>query len=623
MSKVVNPDFFKQRIRYEKTTEKSSSEVAVHKEHSRIAAPLKISTALTTELKKVSDTLEDFGCKKTAAEIQEICNRGLRNRFSIAVVGEFSRGKSTFINSLLGKDILPIGDLPTTALLTRIRYNSKERMIHFNGQNKKSAELPISQDSWDGLTADNFGKCDPTGTVLVGTDSAWLGENNIEIMDTPGAGDLEEKRARIIGDALLGSDGAIITVSATAALSMSEKLFIEQRLISRNTPFLMLIVTKLDLVKKEERVAVVDYIIKKLNSWNMNIPVFIPYEVETTEERFNDIMGIDKIKANILSWVNDPKRLQFTEDWIVGQAVSVIEREISALKEQKVMLDANDAKRNELIKEKKIKLNKAEIAWEELRLQMLRKCNKCYEQLLSKAQEYSISITERLQYEASHTNNPNKWWNEDYAYRLKVELANMAAGIENTVARIIADDTRWFNASLEHNFKTHILCEKETIYDKNIVANVAGTKALEFEDLDKKRTATRVGTTVLSIAGFAVCSSLGFLPIVATMGIGTASSIISEKIFKQKIEDQRETIKATIAKEVPRIIDEATAESEARLKAVYDDVLKSAVEKEKAWEEAQVTAIENSIKPQDPELKNTVNAQLEVLETFKKKLIEK
>lgn len=234
MSKVVNPDFFKQRIRYEKTTEKSSSEVAVHKEHSRIAAPLKISTALTTELNKVSDTLEDFGCKETAAEIQEICNRGLRNRFSIAVVGEFSRGKSTFINSLLGKDILPIGDLPTTALLTRIRYNSKERMIHFNGQNKKSAELPISQDSWDGLTADNFGKCDPTGTVLVGTGSAWLGENNIEIMDTPGAGDLEEKRARIIGDALLGSDGAIITVSATAALSMSEKLFIEQRLISEN-----------------------------------------------------------------------------------------------------------------------------------------------------------------------------------------------------------------------------------------------------------------------------------------------------------------------------------------------------------------------------------------------------
>ena len=54
-----------------------------------------------------------------------------------------------------------------------------------------------------------------------------------------------------------------------------------------------------------------------------------------------------------------------------------------------------------------------------------------------------------------------------------------------------------------------------------------------------------------------------------------------------------------------------------------EDMVKSAVEKEKAWEEAQVPAIENSIKPQDPELKNTVNAQLEVLETFKKKLIEK
>jgi len=623
MSKVVNPDFFKQRTRYETVTEKRTSKETVHKVHSPVAAPLKISTALTAELKEISDSFRGFGRNEAASEIGEICNRGLRNRFSIAVVGEFSRGKSTFINGLLGKDILPIGDLPTTALLTRIRYNAKERMVHFNGQNKKSAELTLSQDSWDGLTAENFGKCDPTGTVLVGMDSAWLGENNIEIIDTPGAGDLEEKRARIIGDALLGSDGAIITISATAALSMSEKLFIEQRLISRNTPFLMLIVTKLDLVKKEERAAVVDYIIEKLNSWNMNIPVFIPYEVEITADRFNDIMGIDNIKNHILSWINDPKRLQFTEEWIVGQAVSVIERELSALKEQKVILDADDVKRSELIKEKKLKLNKAEIAWEELRLQMLGRCNKCYEQLLVKADEYSTTITERLQYEASHSNNPNKWWNEDYAYRLKVELANMAVGIENTISRIIADDTRWFNASLEHNFKTHILCEKETIYDKNIVTNVAETKALEFEDLDKKRTATRVGTTVLSIAGFAVCSSLGFLPIVATMGIGTASSIISEKIFKQKIEDQRETIKATIAKEIPRIIDEATAESESRLKAVYDDVLKSAVEKENGWKAAQIAAIENSIEPQNPELKNTVNAQLEVLENFREKLAKK
>ena len=43
--------------------------------------------------------------------------------FSVAVVGEFSRGKSTFLNDLIGKELLPVGDLPTTAMLTKIVYS--------------------------------------------------------------------------------------------------------------------------------------------------------------------------------------------------------------------------------------------------------------------------------------------------------------------------------------------------------------------------------------------------------------------------------------------------------------------------------------------------------------------
>lgn len=622
MSKVVNPDFFRQKAKQEVKPVQSAPAAAAESEKKTPAAPLSISSQLMSSLKKLSDSFESFDRGDAAAEIRSICARGLRNRFTVAVVGEFSKGKSTFINGLMGKEILPVGDMPTTAMMTRIRYSAKNRMVHFDSRNNKSAEMPLSPDSWEGLTAENFGKRDPAGTVLVGINSAWLYENNIELMDTPGAGDLEEKRAKVIGEALMGSDGAIITISATAALSMSEKLFIEQRLISRNTPFLMLIVTKLDMVKKEERNAVIDYIIRKLDAWNMKIPVFVPYEVETEDCRYTEIMGMDKVRNRIVSWQNDPKRRSVTEHWIAGQALNVIERELCALKEQQVMLEADDTQRQKLIEEKKQKLMNAQIAWEELRLQMLARCNKCYEELLRKAEDYAHTITERLQYEASHSNNLNKWWNEDYAYRLKVELANMATGIENTVSRIIQEDTRWFNASLEHNFKTHILCDKETIYERETTENAAKPKALEFEDLDRKKNAVKIGTTVLSIAGFVVCSALGFLPIVATMGISTASTVISDRVFRRKLEEQRDAVKAAIAKEVPRIIDEATRESEIRLKAVYDDILEAAVEKEKAWQEAQTAAIEMSVKPQGQERRESIGEQLEALEAFRDMLVQ-
>ena len=39
-------------------------------------------------------------------EIYQLSNRISDNVFRIAVVGEFSSGKSTFINALIGKDIL-------------------------------------------------------------------------------------------------------------------------------------------------------------------------------------------------------------------------------------------------------------------------------------------------------------------------------------------------------------------------------------------------------------------------------------------------------------------------------------------------------------------------------------
>lgn len=266
-------------------------------------------------------------------------------------------------------------------------------------------------------------------------------------------------------------------------------------------------------------------------------------------------------------------------------------------------------------------MKKAEITWEELRLQMLKRCNACYDQVIEKANDYAQTITERLQYESSHASEPQKWWENDYGYRLKVELANMASGIESTASRILQEDTRWFNGELERCFKTHILSQKETIYDKKLISESVQTKRLEFEDLNKKKTTARIGTAALSVAGYAVCASFGFLPLIATMGIGTGSAILTEGFFKKKVEEQRKLLGRTIATEVPRVISLATAESEQRLKSVYDDVIQSAKETETAWMAAQEKLIEDSIKPKQPQ-DPALQKQTEALEALKQKLVE-
>lgn len=628
MAKVINPNFFNQNkeAAAQKPVQKApaaapAAQIAVPVKPATPtpktvpAAPIKINPSILVDLKEISAKFKSCGKKRAAVEIENIYSRGVRNRFSVAVVGEFSRGKSTFVNDMLGKEILPVGDLPTTALLTRIRHNPQEKMLHFNRKNQKIADLPLSEESWDGLVAENFGKCDPTGTVLVGIDNPFLRDYCIEIMDTPGAGDLEEKRAQVIGDALLGSDGAIITITATSALSLSEKLFIEQRLLSRKTPFLMLIVTKLDLIRKSERETVIKYIKDKLSQWHMDIPVFIPRVVETENNTYRDIMGMDKIKNHIVTWINNPQRVKLTEQWIQSQALAVIERELSSLAEQSMLLSVDGTKREELINEKKEKVAEAEIVWEDLRIQMLERANLCYEKLAKKVREQSATITERLQYEASHSNTPQKWWEGDFPYRLKVELTNMGVNVENLVSRTVSDDARWFNANLEKSFKTHIICTNDSL-GKDISANSNDISSVEFEDLDKKRNLTRIGTTALSIAGFAIFTAMGFLPVIATMGIGTGSSIISEGVFKKKIETQRETIKEVIAKDVPVVITQSMTDSENKVKALYNEMINAAVEQEKLWKEAQLTAIKESINSQADDAKEAIDSQLIFFEEY-------
>ena len=57
-------------------------------------------------------------------DFQRIIDRLLDDSFRLAVVGEFSSGKSTFLNALIGKDLLKHGAKETTATITEI-HNQK------------------------------------------------------------------------------------------------------------------------------------------------------------------------------------------------------------------------------------------------------------------------------------------------------------------------------------------------------------------------------------------------------------------------------------------------------------------------------------------------------------------
>ena len=51
------------------------------------------------------------------------------NQLHLAVLGQMKRGKSSFINALMGAEILPTGVLPVTAVITEIKYGLSPEAI--------------------------------------------------------------------------------------------------------------------------------------------------------------------------------------------------------------------------------------------------------------------------------------------------------------------------------------------------------------------------------------------------------------------------------------------------------------------------------------------------------------
>ncbi len=69
-------------------------------------------------------------------------------RLHLAVLGQMKRGKSSFINAVLGREILPTGVLPVTAIITEIRYGPtpEATIIYSTGGMREKVDLSTLAD---------------------------------------------------------------------------------------------------------------------------------------------------------------------------------------------------------------------------------------------------------------------------------------------------------------------------------------------------------------------------------------------------------------------------------------------------------------------------------------------
>ena len=92
---------------------------------------------------------------KSQIEMVEKLIEDISKPFNIMVLGEFSTGKSTFINALIGKNLLKMDVTPTTAVITKLCYGKRDTITVFfkDGTNKIYNDIEFNK-----LTATEAGE---------------------------------------------------------------------------------------------------------------------------------------------------------------------------------------------------------------------------------------------------------------------------------------------------------------------------------------------------------------------------------------------------------------------------------------------------------------------------------
>ncbi len=176
----------------------------------------------------------------------------IANDFYTAVVlGEFKRGKSTFINALLGENLLPSDILPETATINALIYSEKPQLaVVMNDGSEKLGEVTNDYLKQFSARADQE-YINKIKYIKIGYNADIL-SHNIVIVDTPGVSDINEQRCEVTYRFIPKANVVLFMLDANSPLKKTEKEFIEERLLKAGIDNIIFIVNKYDCVDDEE-----------------------------------------------------------------------------------------------------------------------------------------------------------------------------------------------------------------------------------------------------------------------------------------------------------------------------------------------------------------------------------
>lgn len=193
---------------------------------------------------------------KLLQRLNSLRERLATERFQLAVLGQFKRGKSTVLNALLGQSVLPIGVVPVTAIPTFLEPAATPgiRVAHASGE-VEEFKPETTEAMRQTLTTFVSEEQNPRNALNVSRVDVFLPaellERGVVLIDTPGVGSTLSYQTTAADAVLPECDAALFVVSADPPITEIEIEYLAR--IRETVARLMVVLNKIDLIEPQER----------------------------------------------------------------------------------------------------------------------------------------------------------------------------------------------------------------------------------------------------------------------------------------------------------------------------------------------------------------------------------
>lgn len=206
---------------------------------------------------QIARICEDFHIDSLKSQIAALCETlEESNLINIALVGGFKTGKSSFLNSLIGRDIMPVAVLPLTSVITYAQYGPEDKATVrlLNGQTKTISLQELADYITEKSNPENVKQVDKVDVEL----SNLQTYKGIRFVDTPGFGSAYKHNTLTSTGWLPKVGAAFLAVNVTNPFSEADILLFKE--LDAYTPEIIILLTKTDLISAKEADEVVKFI---------------------------------------------------------------------------------------------------------------------------------------------------------------------------------------------------------------------------------------------------------------------------------------------------------------------------------------------------------------------------